>query len=145
MNELSALYDHAELVQCSSSKDYCFLCENVDPEGSDGNAAAIRTFVRELVAQKKEMPFVINSVHEIYSTEMAEQREWSKESIKRHLLFSTEFEGLFSCVVDQLFVSLIMRTQARMVDETGAVDETNRKALLETIRAFGQWKKDRAK
>lgn len=145
MNELSALYDHGELVQCSNAKEYCFLCENVDPEGSDGNAAAIRTFVRELVSQKKEMPFVVNSVYEIYTTEMGEQREWSKESIKRHLLFSTEFEGLFSCVVDQLFVSLIMRTQSRMLDETGAVDETNRKALLETIKAFGQWKKDRAK
>ena len=143
MHEHRALYEEGDFVQCSSSNDYCFLCENVDPEGSDGNAAAIRSFVRELVAQKKEMPFVVNSVHTIYTSEMNEQTPWSKQSIKRHLLFSSEFDGLFACVVDQLFISIIMRTQSRMIDETGGIDEVNRKALLETVAAFGKWKKDR--
>lgn len=143
IQEHSALYEAGNFLQCSSAKEYCFLCENVDPEGSDGNAAAIRNFVRELVAQKKEMPFVVNSVYTIYTSEMDEPIPWSKESIKRHLLYSSEFEGLFACVVDQLFISLIMRTQAKMIDETGTIDELKRKALLETVAAFGKWKKDR--
>ena len=145
MHELGPLYEHGDFTQCSNSKEYCCLCESVDPAGSDGPAAAIRSFVLELVNKKKEVTFIVNSVHTIYMSEMGGQPAWSKESIRRHLLFSTEFDGLFSCVVDQLFISLIMKTQARMVDETGAVDEQARKALLESVSAFGKWKKERTK
>jgi len=143
MSDLTALYDHGDIVQCSSSQEYCFLCDNVDPEGADGDAAAVRKFVRELVAQKKELPFVVNSVHMIYTSQMQidGQKTWSRESIKRHLLFSTEFQTLFNSVVDQLFISIIMRTQARMVNEIGGVDEQSRKALLESISALSAWRK----
>jgi hypothetical protein len=117
------------------------LCENVDPEGSDGPAAALRGLVAELVRKKKELPFVVNSVYAIYTTELRGEKAWSKASIKRHLLFSTEFDSLFTCVVDQLFISLIMRTQSQMVNEIGGIDEVARKALLESIGAFNTWKK----
>jgi hypothetical protein len=143
LTELTALYDHGDLVQCSSSNEHCFLCDNVDPGGSDNDAAAIRKFVKELVAQKKELPFVINSVYMIYSTEMesSTQQSWSRASIKRHLLFSTEFQSLFNSVVDQLFISIIMRTQAHMVNEFGGVDDHARKALIESISALSAWRK----
>jgi hypothetical protein len=140
MNELTALYDSGDTVQCSSVGEYCYLCTNVDPDGIDGAAAGIRSFVGELTKQKKELPFIVNSVYEVYK-QQAIGPEWGRESIKRHLLFSTEFSSLFHTVVDQLFVSLIMRTQARMLDEVGGVDDSARKALLESIAAFSAWKR----
>jgi hypothetical protein len=142
MNELTALYDADDTVQCSEAKEHCFLCSSVDPDGVDGAAAGIRSFVAELTKQKKELPFIVNSVYDVYVHQKLGS-EWSKASIRRHLLFSVEFAELFANVVDQLFVSLIMRTQKRMVDEVGGIDESARKALLDSIGAFSAWKKRR--
>ena len=54
LQELSGLYSQGDIGQCSSyPDDYCFLCNSVDPAGSDGNAAAIRSIVEQLAVQKK--------------------------------------------------------------------------------------------
>jgi hypothetical protein len=82
----------------------------------------------------------VNAVSQIYNRELT-GTPWSKESIRRHLLFSTEFDGLFACVVDQLFIALVTRLQARMVDEAGCIDETARRAFIDTVEAMTKWKK----
>ena len=144
LSELSPLHNIGDARQCSDIKEHCFLCESVDAEGSDGNAEAIRAFVRELVHQKKELPFVVNAVSQIYKDQSLGSISWSNASIRRHLLFSTEFDGLFVCVVDQMFIALITRIQSRMIDEAGGIDDTARKAFLETVDAMKKWKKGTA-
>ena len=138
MNELAPLYSNETLESCAASDEYCFLCSSID-DGVDGEAASIRTFVAELVRQNKEINHIVSSIDEIYRTEICGEQPWSTSSIRRHLLFSTEFVGLFHNVVDQIFQALIMRIQASAVDENGMVPEHIRKGLLETLEKYGKW------
>ena len=100
MAELGPLYSSRVTESCASVDEYCFLCASVD-DGADGEAASIRTFVAELVRQHKEINHIVVSVDDIYRNEVCGETPWSTDSIKRHLLFSTEFVGLFHGVVDQ--------------------------------------------
>ena len=101
MSELGPLYSDKVIESCATVDEYCFLCASVD-DGEDGEAASIRTFVTELVRQHKELNHIVASVDDIYRNEICGDTPWSTDSIRRHLLFSTEFVGLFHGVVDQV-------------------------------------------
>ena len=109
MTELGPLYSSSVIESCASVDEYCFLCSSID-DGADGEAASIRTFVAELVRQHKEINHIVTSVDDIYRNEICGETPWSTDSIRRHLLFSTEFVGLFHGVVDQVSSSALSQS-----------------------------------
>ena len=65
---------------------------------------------------------------------------WSRDSIRRHLLFSNNFSQLFGAVVRSMFVSLICRQNETLISrETGMVVEDHRKAFLDTVDGYRKW------
>ena len=123
--------DAATLVdapQCSQSGEFCFLCAfEADANGNDLYGSVV-DLVEHLVAQKREIASIVRQVSQVYDTtvrdsvvynhpdtdEEIRQPHWSHSSIRRHLLFSTQFSGLFDQVVQHILHSLVVKHNATM-------------------------------
>ena len=141
---------------CSSCGDFCFFCEYAETPVEGGDAVGqLKAMARELAMSKKELPIIVNAVYRAYESGVRQSVEWIKddgkvvtapewttESIKRHLVYSNEFTGLFRDTVDRIFQSLITKLNDSAVDvESGLVHEDHRRALVETIGRYAQWEK----
>ena len=134
--------------QCSSSTDFCFFCafDNVgNAESSVHNVYEnLKDIVRSMAENKKEISAIVQAVHKNYEeyvrphvdychpvTQVTLSKpEWNTESIKRHLLYSTEFRGLFQAALEQVFHSLFTVQSANLVE----VDETSGKSEVDSMR-----------
>lgn len=137
---------------CAASTDFCLFCKFSDGE-SDGLVAQLKGLVRALHNEKKELGAIVDAVHRAYNDGIRDQVEWtrpsgavvakpqwSKTAIRRHILFSNEFTGLFDEAVDQIFQSLIWRYNNCAVDaSSGLPNEEHRKALVDTIAQYAKW------
>ena len=116
--------------QCSQKGEFCYFCAFNNPNIEEQDAKQKRTgnddftalwdIVDVLVQQRKELPHIINAVHGIYNKHVRPTVKyihpdtnqtilkpvWSKDSIKRHLLFSSNYPELFDNVVDHIFHSI---------------------------------------
>lgn len=139
--------------QCSGSKEFCFFCSFSEPddEGSDG--AALWDVVRQMAAKKKELPKIVTTVSSIYEKHIqssityvidgkaVDGPEWTKESISRHLMFSSEFPQLFDTTIEHIYRSLIVAQNNVVIDgATGRVIPEARKELVETIDAYARFR-----
>lgn len=145
--------------QCAASGDFCFFCAfSESPAGSErGLVEDLKELVRQLNSEKKEVEVIAEAVQAAYNEmvradvewtktdgTVVQSPEWSKHSIQKHLLFSTEFEDLFDSGVDQIFHSLIFRLNERSINTADkSVDKDTHAMLMETIKQFRAWKKDR--
>ena len=145
--------------QCSAHDDFCFFCEYAEAgaEGADV-VGQLKGLARELAVSKKELPVIANAVYRAYESgvrytvkwtkpdgKVIAGPEWTLESIKRHLMYSTEFTGLFRTTVDRIFQSLITRLNEKAVDvQSGLVHEEHRHALVDTIKQYAAWEKHTA-
>lgn len=140
--------------QCSANGEFCFLCAFRESGSSDDVCSDLKAMVRIMVQQNKELPVIVDAVHANYNANIrsevshkmptgviVEAPEWSKTSIQTHLVFSTEFEGLFENVVTHIHQSVIMHLNAKMLKSTGHVDEEARKALVDTVASLTKWKR----
>jgi len=129
--------------QCSMSANYCFLCtfrEESDDitDGEEDDCGALKTMIRALAREKKEIPTIVNSVYSLYEKHIRPQCEythpltgvlvkkpkWNKNSIQTHLIYSREFPDLFDSIVEQVFHTVINSQQQRVMNKnTGAVLE----------------------
>jgi uncharacterized membrane protein YebE (DUF533 family) len=118
--------------------------------------------VSTLSAQKKELPVVVDAVYKAYNEgarplirwqspdgNEVVSPEWTHDAITRHLIYSSEFRSLFHSAIDQVFHALIVTQNQNLISD-GEVNEENRKAIMHTIKAYGEWMKvqhlaDRAK
>ena len=67
--------------------------------------------------------------------------EWSRDSINRHLLFSGRYPKLFDQLCGHIYSSCIIKQNDRLVNvATGAVDEESRRALMDTMKNYTQWR-----
>ena len=101
-----------------------FLCE-FSEHNESGSIKDLKALIRLLVSQKKELPTIINTVQErtakthngTCAAKRAQERswlpDWSRASISRHLVYSTEFPELFTNVVTQIYQSLIMKLNTK--------------------------------
>jgi len=145
--------------QCSLSGEFCFFCrtndEDKEPEfGEEDDVTAMKNLVRSLARQKKELPIIVTTIHNMYNKHIRPQvnfthpitginlsePKWSKSSIQRHLTYSLEFPELFHGVIGQVFQSLITRQQETIIDPgTTFVVEDRRKALMDTVNTYLRW------
>jgi hypothetical protein len=137
--------------QCSASGEYCFLCQTHDT-GKEGDAVAdLKAVVRTMVDQSKELPTIVDAAYDIYNEHIRcdatgvgptgaplVSPAWSRASIAAHLLYSTEFPGLFNNVVVQIHQSVIMKLNTEIIANdvvAPAVAEEFRK----TVASLKRW------
>ena len=164
---VDAARDHGG-PSCVSSPDFCFFCSfepdavaSADADGAmggrgDGDGdlySSLVDLVNDLTGQKKELDLIVNVVASVYARTVqphitweslaggvVEAPAWGKASIRRHILHSRQFAGLFPSVVRGMFHSIICKQNATMVDaETGMVVEETRKAFIDTADAYRKW------
>ena len=137
---------------CAASPDFCLFCKFAD-DGQDGMVSQLKALIRALHTEKKDLGAIVDAVHRAYNDGVRSQVEWSgpagcikapqwsKTAIRRHILFSNEFTGLFDDAIDQIFQSLIWRYNNCCIDSgTGLPNEEHRKALVDTIAQYSKWK-----
>jgi hypothetical protein len=140
--------------QCSANGEFCFLCAFRESGAADDVCSDMKAMIRIMVQQNKELPVIVEAVQSNYNANIrpevthklpggtiVESPEWTKTSIQTHLVFSTEFEGLFENVVTHIHQSVIMHLNAKMLKPSGHVDEETRKALIETVASLNKWKR----
>lgn len=144
---------------CSGSPDFCFLCEFSGSGGAAepivGDASLteqIRGLVHHLASEHKELPTIVEAVSRVYQDEIRElvqwvtpsnttvrNPDWTRASITRHLLYSSEF-NLFTESVENIFHSIILAEQAVVMDpQTGGVHQDAKANLLATMREYANW------
>jgi hypothetical protein len=107
---------------------------------------AIITLCNQLSAQKREVSQIAYHVHAMYTETLqmhvADEQDWTKESIIRHLMHSGQFQPVFDDSVRSMFTSLITLINGTLVDaDTGQVVKENVKIFCETVKHFSAWKK----
>ena len=138
--------------QCSQHKDvFCFFCEyaNSGPpdDGSDIDLRGTLTaLVNTLNREKRELAHIIDAVrdryHAVVRPHVPDQPMWAATSIRRHLLYSTEFAFLFNGVVTQVFQSVISNLNENMMDDDNTVNANRLKQFLDTVKEYRSWSKD---
>jgi len=136
--------------QCSAGGEFCFFC--AFSETTDGgHVKDLKALVALMVGQRKELGVVVNAVQEAYRDNirpdvvakgptglMLQQPDWSKASISRHLIYSTEFPALFDAVVTQIHQSLIMKLNAAAVTD-GEVDMSVTDEIRKLSASLRKW------
>ena len=141
--------------QCSGSTDFCFLCEFADSSvtASRSLVAEVKALAKQLASERKELPVVVAAVAQAYNKGVRQFVEWhnpvtdkvvrapawTRDSIQRHLLYSSEFP-LFDEGVTQIFHALIVAEQAVVMDgSSGRVISGAKAELLRTIANYSRW------
>lgn len=146
--------------QCSQTDEYCYFCAfHVDEEedakdGATSDVKALWNDVESQIQQQKELHVIVESVYALYKKNIQPHVKyqhpathaiitkpgWSRESIRRHLLFGATWPELFDAGVTSMFQSIIYNQNNHVMDtNTNMVIEERRTALLDTIRHFTHW------
>lgn len=161
--------------QCSQHPEFCYFCAFRKPDDDDAasdsdneaddqstarrHCTGIWTVVDDLVEDNRELPHIVATVYRLYdkhirpttkyvapdTNQIHTNPEWTKDSIKRHLLFSRAYPQLFDGVVSNVYRSLIVTLNNTVVDEsTGHVIEDRRVSLVHTLGQYAHWRKTEA-
>jgi hypothetical protein len=141
---------------CSGSPDFCFLCQYCGTKehhvGDTNYTDEIRQLVNQLAADKKELPVIVTAVSRAYDAgakqfiqftfpngAVVNNPTWSRASIERHLMFSTEFKDIFRHSIDHIYHALIVEEQSRVMLPGGGVNQQAKRSLLQTIDSYAKW------
>lgn len=137
-------------LTCSGTNEFCFLCSYMSTEDCEVD---LRAHISELAERGSEVVTIARAVHSIYNSAIRPtlvhvdddgtkhtSPEWTLDSIKKHLLLSGEYEGIFSSYERYVLKSLILRQAESIMDETGAVDDGRAKQLLASIKLFSEYR-----
>ena len=141
---------------CACSPDFCFLCEYTGSRehqvGDTNYTDEIRQLVTQLAAESKELPVIVAAVSRAYDAgpkqfvqhtyptgQTVNNPAWTKHSIQRHLMFSTEFSSIFRHSIEHIYHALIVEEQSRVMLPGGGVNQEVKKALLATINSYAAW------
>lgn len=142
--------------QCSAHQEFCFFCAYERDPGADSGSTgdlygSLSDMVQSMVQSGKEFHAIVHAVFTAYRDQIQRHIEdpeygmspaWSKESVSRHLTYSSQFKGLFECNVRHIFQSLITAHNSTLIDKSsGEVVEEHRKALMGTLNTYMQWEK----
>jgi len=142
---------------CSSSTDFCFFCRFSDAGASASGGSILgdlKDMVRQLASERKEVDAIVDALFEAYEEHAKADVEyvdhdgkvvvaptWPRRAIKRHLLFSREFEELFDHTIDAVFHSTLFYLNSKMIHrETKMVEPRTHKMFIETVKAYRMWK-----
>lgn len=137
-------------LTCSGTSEFCFLCSYMSTEECEVD---LRAHISELAERGSEVITIARAVYSIYNSAIRPtlvhvdddgtkhtSPEWTLDSIKKHLLLSGEYEGIFSSYERYVLKSLILRQAESVIDETGAVDDGRAKQLLASIKLFSEYR-----
>lgn len=151
--EIEAWFTGAKGVgpQCSSSSQFCFFCSFSEGVDECGHVANLKALVRLMVAQKKELSVIVDTVQQAYNDQVKDEVEfqnpsgqmlcrpaWSKKSISTHLVYSTEFPEIFNSVVTHIHQSLIMQLNREAISD-GKVDQKIAEELRKMVQSLKKW------
>jgi len=141
--------------QCSASNDFCFLCHFEQSPNQIGTPAdlygSLVEMINEMGQQNRELNHIVEKVYSNYeqfirphiSYEHPEtciqitSPAWVKASIRRHLLYSSQFRSLFHITLEQMFHSIFTKQNATMVDASnGQLDGTRLKEFNDTMKTY---------
>lgn len=146
--------------QCSQSQDFCFFCTFDEcPEAATSDSGAdlynsLKDVVRSMGKSNRELSTIVTTLHNHYEEHVRayveyehpetraviKQPVWTKQSIRRHLLYSTEFRELFNVVIQQMYHSMIVLQNQTMCDAvTGEVDGDRAKQFHDTMKSYVQF------
>jgi hypothetical protein len=151
--------------QCSGDPNkFCFFCA-FQPDDDDtafiGGAdhpQGIRSLVRAMISQRKEIGVIVNKVQIAYdenvrsevtwvksgTNETVHAPEWPKDVIQRHLMHSKEFPDIFEDSIECVFHNIIVRQNEVLVDKhTGEPQRELLEDFLKTVRSLTQYKESR--
>jgi len=144
--------------QCSADGEFCFFCAFRESGETGDVCADLKAMVRIMVGQRKELSVIVDALSVAYTTDLQAEvtytnptgvvvraPAWSHNSIQKHLVFSTEFAGLFENIVTHIHQSIIMHLNAKMVRPNGEVAEDSRKALVDTVASLQRWQRNKPK
>lgn len=144
--------DEASGPQCSHFKDvFCFFCEYAHSGPVDAGSdidlrGTLVSLVNTLNREKREITHIVEAVRDRYHTvvrpHVPDTPEWEISSIRRHLLYSTEFAFLFDGIVTHVFQSVICNIQEHMMDDDNMVNAGRLKQFLDTVKEYRAWSKD---
>lgn len=143
--------DASKNLGCSSSPNqWCFFCQ-YQPGCSKNNEGDLRSHVRLLVDQSKDVSLIARSIKTAYDkrirgtircefqNNILEKPEWSLRQITKHLVCSGEFPSLFGAVQKRIYESMILRLNESIVDKNGRINHKERNALLSTMREYNSY------
>lgn len=153
--------------QCSgNANEFCFFCAfessaaadgSGDSDGSD-HPTSMRSLVRALIDQKREVHTIIQKVKEAYDKNVRPEvlwrtpdgkeirhPAWSLESIKRHLVASPEFPAIFEDAVELIFANIITSQNRRMMTARGEPDADMVNLFNTTVKTLCHYKESRAR
>ena len=141
--------------QCSASSDFCFLCHFEHSPTDVGTPAdlygSLVDTINSLGEQKRELEHIIAVVHQQYEKYVRphlsyvhpdtnieiKNPAWVKASIRRHLLYSSQFRSLYHITIEQMYHSIFEKQNANMVDaSTGQVSGEKLKEFNDTIKSY---------
>ena len=130
--------------QCSQHNDWCFFCEYASTcDGDIDLRATLVTVVGVLQRDHRELAHIVDAVFVRYDQSIRPHvegnREWTKQSIQRHLLYSNEFASLFGGLVTHVFQTIIENLNQNMMDDENKVVDGQRRAFLETVKGYQAW------
>ena len=144
--------------QCSASDGFCFFCAFEPDPDSVGTTndlyGSLSELVSSLASQDKEIPTIVDIVYRTYQNTVQPHIEWTnpatnikachpvwtRDSIRRHLLHSNQFSGIWKSAIRNMYHSLICKHNETMIDrETGMIVDDHRKAFLETVDSYRKW------
>lgn len=150
----------AEGPTCAQKGEFCFLCKFSATEDKDDPWSDIVDVITTLAEENKELSTIVRIVHRSYeqnvrgilsytdtcSGETIENPEWSKDAIRRHIIFtSSQWPALFNNVCENIFVSLIALQNEQVKDvQTNTVDEAARKSLIHSMMEYSRFQHMRA-
>jgi hypothetical protein len=136
--------------QCSSAGEFCFFCEFAETEEC-GHVGNLKAQIKLLVGQRKELSVIVAAVQAAYRENVRQDVEvrgptgvplvhpdWSRASISRHMLFSTEFPAIFENVVVQIHQSIIMQLNKTAIAD-GRVDRETTDELRKMVASLKRW------
>jgi len=151
--------------QCSGdTSKFCFFCA-FQPDDNDATLVGgadhpqgIRSLVRAMIAQKKEIGIIVKKVQAAYDENVRSEvtwinsetnttvaaPQWDRAVIQRHLMHSKEFPDIFDDSIELVFHNIIVRQNESMVDRhTGEPQRELLDDFLKTVRSLSQYKESR--
>lgn len=140
-------------LQCASAGEFCFLCEFENGGCPDDTGDDLRADVAKLIVgmlkSKAEPSTIARRVHAVYEENIRTHvdytrasgmavcaPEWTLKSIERHLMFATEFSGIFNAWLTRSYQSMLVHMGNKLITADGRVCGIASKQFTTTAKSY---------
>jgi hypothetical protein len=152
-------------LQCSSHPDvFCFLCrfadysEATDP-GEEDAVTGIENMITRLADNQEDIANVVAAIYKQYNHHVRpdvmyvnpatkktlEQPEWTRDSIQRHIVFSSKWPTLFDSIQTATLRGVLIVEANSLLDlDTGEIIQENKQAYFKSLDRYDKWQRSLA-